>query len=124
MGCALPEIAVYNGLGNTESVVLGRVTAGVVALADLTTATRITLRLYDAAAVLVATVDSAIAPTAITWVIAPATGQVDFALGGIGLPTGVWNAKLVVYSLAVPAGELFVPAGGGGYTLVVRVTTG
>lgn len=124
MGCALPEISVYNGLGNVESVVLGRVSAGVVSVVDLATASRITLRLYDGSAVLVATVDSALAPTAITWAIAPAAGQVEFALGGLGLPLGVWRAKLVVYSIAVPTGELIAPPGGGDYALTVRVTTG
>lgn len=124
MGCALPEITVYNGLGNTESLVLGRLSNGDVAVADLTTATRVTLGLYDAAGTLVATVDSAISPDEIDWSAAPASGQIELALGGLGLPVGAWRAKLVVYSAAVPAGELFVPPGGGGYTLTVVVVNG
>lgn len=124
MGCALPEITVFNGLSNTESIVLGRITLGQVSTADLTAATRITLRLYDGLAALQSTVDSAVNPTAITWATDPAGGQVDFALGALGLPLGSWRGKVTVYSPAMPNGEIFALPGSGDYTLMVRVTSG
>lgn len=124
MTCAPATVEVYNGTDNLVSVLLGRLSLGVVAVANLTTATRITLRLYDADDTLAYTVDSDLSPAAITWAAAPASGQVDLKLGGEDIAVGAYNAKLTVYSPATPGGELFAPAGSGGYTLRVVVSDG
>ena len=117
-------MTVYNGTDNVQSVLLGRLVTGVVEVADLTTTTRITLRLFDGAGALAYTVDSALAPVAISWAAAPVSGQVDLKLGGESLAVGAYRGKLVVYSPSSPAGELFAPVGGDGYALAVSVQNG
>jgi len=106
MSCSNVVLTVLNGSSNTETIVIGEKTNGIVSAFDFTTTTRIVLEFYDSTDTLIATVDSDTSPTAIDWSASPTEGEVVLDLGGEGIAADDYHVRLIQYSPTKPAGEI------------------
>jgi len=102
MSC-LERILVINGAGNTASLVFGmQSTGGAVQLFPFGDATRYTLTftLADGSEMVIDTDDD---PDAITFL---GDGEIEFDLGGLSIPAGLYIADLRVFTPTYPTGFL------------------
>ncbi len=115
MSC-LERILVINGVGNTARLIFGvQTTGGAVSLFDFSDATRYVLTIDVNGTPMV--IDTDDEPDAIASI---GSGELEFDLGALAIPAGIYIGDLVVYTPAYPTGYLLHQGEGHTMTLDVR----